>query len=152
MFSAASECMAWPTRTALGSSVRGPLITAYVVVQETGEWSDIFGSDPQGYIIVAPGGRMMALMTASGRTRASSEADTTALYKSMMAYTGKVSVDGEKFVTTVDMAWDPSWLGTEQTRYYSLDGDKLRIRTAPHDHPSYPGRKILGHLEWKREA
>ena len=128
------------------------LLTAYIVIQETGERREIFGDDPQGCIIVAPGGRMMSLMTSGSRTRASSEADTTALYKSMMAYTGKVSADHEKFTTRVDMAWDPSWLGTEQTRYYTLDGDKLRIRTAPHDHPSYPGHKIVGHLEWEREA
>jgi hypothetical protein len=128
------------------------LLAVYVIIQETGERAEIFGSDPRGCIIVAPGGRMMSLMTTGGRTRAGSEADTATLYKSMMAYTGKVSVDGEKFVTMVDMAWDPSWEGSEQTRYYTLDGDKLRIRTAPHDHPSFPGNKIVGYLDWEREA
>src|SRR3954469_17757908 len=37
------------------------LISAYIIIQETGERTEIFGSDPHGCIIVAPGGRMMAL-------------------------------------------------------------------------------------------
>ncbi len=75
-----------------------------------------------------------------------------ALYKSMFAYTGGWSIDGEKFVTKVDGSWDPSWVGTEQVRYYRFDGQTLSIRTAPIEHPSFPGQAVIGHVNWQREA
>jgi len=95
---------------------------------------------------------MMAILISIGRTGAETEAETAALFKSMMAYTGKYTIGGEKFTTDVDMAWDPSWEGTAQTCYYTLDGDKLRIRTDVTSHPSFPGVKVVGHLDWEREA
>ena len=128
------------------------LTAAYVVVEGTGERAELYGSEPRGYAVLEPGGRLMAMLMSSGRTRASSEAEAATLFRSMMAYTGRYSIDGEKFTTAVDMAWDPSWEGTEQIRYYTLDGDKLRLRTAPIDHPSFPGHKIVGYVDWEREA
>ena len=40
----------------------------------------------------------------------------------MIAYTGRWWIDGEKFVTQVDGAWDPGWVGTEQVRHFVFDG------------------------------
>ena len=137
-----------------GSNLIGTwrLAAAYVVVEGAGERSELYGAEPRGYAIFEPGGRLMAIVTSSGRPRAGSEAETATLFKSMMAYTGRYTIDGEKFTTEVDMAWDPSWEGTEQTRYYTLDGDMLRLRTALIDHPSFPGHKVVGYLDWEREA
>ena len=70
----------------------------------------------------------------------------------MIAYTGRWSIDGEKFVTKVDGAWDPDWVATEQVRPYALDGQTLSIRTAPIEHPSFPGPKVIGYVDWQRDA
>src|SRR4051794_16365798 len=75
------------------------LTAVYVIVEGTGERAEIFGTEPRGCIIVEPGGRIMAMLMSSSRTQASSEADTASLFKSMMAYTGQYSIDGEKFTT-----------------------------------------------------
>ena len=40
-------------------------------------------------------------------------------------------LEADKIIVTVDIAWHPSWLGTEQTRFYKLDGDKLSIISSP---------------------
>jgi hypothetical protein len=40
----------------------------------------------------------------------------TAAYRTSTAYTGKWRVDCEKFITKVDVAWNPAWVGTEQAR------------------------------------
>ena len=128
------------------------LLAVYVVNEETGERTEPFGSKPRGSIIVTPGGRLMAMLMSSDRLPAGSQPDGATLFKSMLAYTGKYTADGEKFTTAVDMAWDPSWDGTDQTRYYTLTGEQLQIRTAPHDHPSFPGQKIVGYLDWERES
>ena len=70
----------------------------------------------------------------------------------MIAYTGRWSIDGEKFVTKVDGARDPDWVGTEQVRHYAFDGQTLSIRTAPIEHPSFPGQKVIGYVDWQRDA
>ena len=69
----------------------------------------------------------------------------------MIAYTGRWSIDSEKFVTQVDGAWDPSWVGTEQVRHFVFDGRTLSIRTAPLDHPSFPGGEVIGYVDWERK-
>jgi hypothetical protein len=75
-----------------------------------------------------------------------------ALFTSMIAYTGRWSIDAEKLSTKVDGAWDPSWVGTEQVRYYCFDGHTLSLRTALLEHPAFPGRKAIGYVEWQREG
>jgi hypothetical protein len=68
---------------------------------------------------------MIAILTSAARTRAASATDMAALFKSMIACTGRWSIDGEKFVTQVDGAWDPSWIGAEQVRHFVYDGRSL---------------------------
>jgi hypothetical protein len=128
------------------------LTSAYFLAQETGDRLDLLGAEPLGYVIFAPNGRMIALLTAGGRTPATSSAEMAALFTSMFAYTGSWSLDGEKFVTKVDGAWDPSWVATEQVRYHTYDGQTLSLRTAPIDAPSSPGRKVIGFVNWQRDA
>jgi hypothetical protein len=60
------------------------------------------------------------------------------------AYTGKWRLEGEKFITKADAAWNPGWVGTEQVRFWRVDGNKLFITTAPTSTPNPDGtEKIL---------
>jgi hypothetical protein len=95
---------------------------------------------------------MIAMLVPSGRSHADSDADAAQLFRSMVAYSGRWSIDGEKFVTRVDMAWEPSWIGTEQVRYFAFDGQTLSLRTAVIEVPARPGRKIVGQLDWEQES
>jgi hypothetical protein len=113
----------------------------------TGEFEDVYGPDPLGYLLLAPAGRMMALLSARER----SGNDPGALFGSMMAYSGTYRIDGERWITDVDVAWFPDWLGTKQERFFSVKGDDLLVRTAPVEHPSDPGRKVTVVLRWRRE-
>ena len=70
----------------------------------------------------------------------------------MMSYSGTVSVDGEALTSTVDLAWDPSWVGTEQLRFYTLSAETLSIRTSLFSHPTFPGQKVVAYLEWIRSG
>ena len=49
--------------------------------------------------------------------------------RSLTAYTGKFRLEGDKFITQVDGAWNEFYTGSEQVRYFELTGDKLSIRT-----------------------
>jgi hypothetical protein len=128
------------------------LTSAYFLAQETGDRLDLLGAAPFGYAIFAPNGRMIGLLTSGGRTPATSSSEMAALFTSMVAYTGSWSLDGETFVTKVDGAWDPSWVGTEQVRYHAYDGQTLSLRIAPIDHPAFPGQKVIGFVDWQRDG
>jgi hypothetical protein len=52
------------------------------------------------------------------------------LFNSMVAYTGSYRVDGDKWVTRVDVSANPAWVGTEQTRSFRVTGDRLQEMTA----------------------
>jgi hypothetical protein len=128
------------------------LKSAYFVAQRTGDRLDVLGAEPFGYAVLGSSGRMISILTSSADTRAASASDPAALHKSMIAYTGSWSIDDDKFVVQVDGAWDPSWVGTEQVRYFTFDGRTLSIRTAPLDHPSFPGEEVIGYVGWAKEA
>src|ERR1700685_1643502 len=62
----------------------------------------MFGEHPMGYIIFTSEGRMMALIEAEGRKAPSTDADRAALLRSVIAYSGKYRVEGNRWITTVD--------------------------------------------------
>jgi Lipocalin-like domain len=95
---------------------------------------------------------MIALLTFAGRRPAASSANMEGLFQSMIAYTGHLSVEGNKVVTRVDGVWDPSWVGNDQARYCTFDGCTLSVRSAPMDHPAFPGQQVVGYADWQREA
>jgi hypothetical protein len=125
---------------------------SYVVFEGTGERTELLGSSPRAYGIFEPGGRVMMIGQANDRTPGTSTAAMAELFRSMVAYSGKWSIDGEKLVTVVDVAADPSWVGTVQVRYYTFDGRTLSLRTAPLEFPSFPGRKAVVYADWEKEG
>src|SRR5207249_12095182 len=60
----------------------------------------------------------------SDRMPPKEDADGTALFKAMMAFTGTYRLESDdKFITDVDLAWHPAWNGTQQVRFFKVDGD-----------------------------
>ena len=70
----------------------------------------------------------------------------------MLVYTGRVTVGPDTLTTRVDAASLAAWEGTEQTRHYTLDGDRLTLRTPSGPHPSFPDAMVYGILEWRRDG
>jgi|SRR6516225_5930488 len=128
------------------------LVDLYALAEGTGERTELLGANPSGYAVFESGGRMMAIVTAMNRTTGRSVPEMAELFLSIGAYSGKWSVDDEKFITVVDLAWDPSWVGTSQIRYYTFDGRILSLRTAPIELPAFPGRKAIAYAHWEREG
>jgi hypothetical protein len=118
---------------------------------DTRECVDTYGAKPHGYLIITPDQRMMTIITSDGRVRPSDEADEAALFRNMMAYSGEFRLEGDdQFITNVDIAWHPAWIGTEQARFFTLDGVTLSVVTAEITHPRYPGRTGRGVVKWLR--
>lgn len=130
------------------------LVSWTLEVIETGEQYRQFGDDPPGFMHFTPEGRVFAVLTASGRKPVVAEADEIAAFGSLVAYTGRYRIEGNKLVTTVDVSADPGRVGNDLVRYFNLNGDSLEIKTAPFrsQKPSAGlGNQLLqSFLLWKR--
>ena len=112
-------------------------------VQATGERRPFFGKNPTGYVIFTPEGRMMACIEAEGRKAPQTDEDRAKLHKTMIAYTGIYRIEGDKFITKVDVSWNPEWDGTDQVRLFKLKGDHLEIVSAWAPSAIIPGRPMI---------
>ena len=84
------------------------LVSAQVRNEDTGEVRDLHGPDPRGFAVFSPEGRVSIVITASGRTLPTSDAEAAALFRGISAYTGRFTVEGNRVVTEVDAAWHPA--------------------------------------------
>ena len=119
----------------------------------SGEKIDALGPDPVGYIKYGPDGRFYALVVSRDRlpptTLPPSDAEKLRLFDSMLAYAGTYSVDDQKAVHHVDTSWNQAWTGTNQVRFYKLEGDKLVITGAPARDP-HTGQEVIHRIEFRR--
>jgi len=127
------------------------LISCVLEDAETKEQKPVWGTNPNGYIVMTPEGRWIVIQTAEGRHPPKNDKDRIAAFKSLLAYAGKYRTEGNKVVIKVDIAADEAWNGTEQVRYYKIDGDELHIEAAPQAYPNFGGKVMRGILVWKRE-
>jgi len=118
----------------------------------TGERIPIFGDHPKGCQIATTGGRWIALATAEGRGVPATDEERARALRTMIAYTGRYRVEDGKVITKVEAAWNESWAGTEQVRYYRFEGnDVLHLQSAPQPHPNLLGREVRVVVTWQRE-
>ena len=99
----------------------------------SGEIIRPWGEAPSGYLMYLPDGHMSAVLTAGGRQAAvpADEKQVAKLYSNMAAYAGTYTVHDNTVVHHVEVAWLPSWVGSDQPRHLKLEGDTLTIRTQP---------------------
>ena len=103
-------------------------------VAATGERYNERGEHPNGYLSYSADGRMYAIITWDNRSPPAdvvpTDAERIKLYGSVIAYAGTYTWDAEKVVHHVDISWNQNWTGTDQVRFYKLDGNTLTITSA----------------------
>ena len=114
------------------------LISYNIEIQATGQKEQPMGQNPTGYVIFTPEGRVFFVLTGEGRKAAETVQERADLLSSLVAYTGTYRVEGDKWITMVEVAWDPEWVGTEQTRFFRVDGERLQILTPWRVMPNWP--------------
>jgi len=82
------------------------VISEEMEFQDNGERQHPLGAHPDGYIIFTPQSRMMAYLEAEGRKLPTTDAEAAAAFSTMSSYTGKYRVEGNKWITKVDGAWN----------------------------------------------
>jgi lipocalin-like protein len=96
------------------------------------------------------GRHMVVWLVGGDRKRPSdtvpTDAERLAWFKDIIsACGGSYSVEGNKYVMHIESAWIPAWYGTDQTRYFSFDGSKLVLKTAPFK-SAFDGMEVINTL------
>jgi Lipocalin-like domain len=106
----------------------------------TGERADALGPDPLGFINYGADGRMFAIVIQKDRDPPAGPVPTDdeklRLFNSMLAYAGTYTLYDDRVVHHIDASWNQAWTGTDQVRFYKIDGDVLTITGAPAKDPT----------------
>ena len=90
---------------------------------------------------------MAAIITPSDQS-----GDTPPPRRKLLAYSGRYRIEnGDRFVTDVDIAWMPNWVGTPRGRTFSLRDGQLHIASDPAPVEFLDGAMASGILSWARE-
>ena len=126
-------------------------LVSWQVIIENEPPQNVFGSHPKGFLILTREGRSIVVTTAENRQAGMGDAERAALHKSMLAYSGKYRIEGNDFITIVEVSWNEEWNGTEQRRHFRIEGDKLFIESAPGPSVVFPGKTDFRRIVWERE-
>jgi hypothetical protein len=119
---------------------------------QTKEKTPVLGEHPRGYQIATPEGRWLALVTAEGRPVPKTDDDRAKALRSMIAYSGRYRVEGDKVITKVEVAWNEAWVGGEQVRVLRFEGDDvLHIESPPIPHPNVNDKVVRVIVTWARD-
>ena len=104
---------------------------------------------PHGYIIVTPK-HYTTFYTDGDRKYGASDKEKAALWDSMTAFSGKYRIEGNKIVVSVDTSWNEVYNGTEQTRNYEMQGNRLISSSAPRPWGREPSKQVVLRTEWEK--
>ena len=139
---------------AIPSFAQQSLVGTYKLVSFTVEIDgqpprEIMGKSPRGYLVLTPN-RWIHLITAENRKSGTSVEEKSALWDSLSTYTGPYRLDGSKLIVSVDVSWNESFNGTQVTRTWQLDGNRLSITTVPAPYSRDPSKMAVTRVVWER--
>ncbi len=127
------------------------LVSVMYEDQETKALTPVLGNNPRGSQIATPDGRWLALVTAENRPVPKTDEERAQALRSMISYSGRYRVEGNKVTTKVEIAWNEAWVGGEQVRFVRFEGDRLFIESPPMPHPNVGGKVVRVIVVWQRE-
>jgi hypothetical protein len=116
------------------------LVSLEIEIQGIGRTEPPMGERPAGYAVFTQQGRAFFILTGELREPATTDEERAGLLNTLVAYTGTYRVEGDKWITKVEVAWNPEWVGSEQTRFFKLDGDRLRVLSPWRVMPNWPDK------------
>ena len=127
------------------------LVSVMYEDQQTKELTPVLGARPRGYQIATPEGRWLALVTADKRPVPKTDEERAQALRSMISYSGRYRIEGNKVITKVEVAWNEAWVGGEQVRFIRFEGDRLFIESPPMPHPNVNNKVVKVIVIWDRE-
>jgi hypothetical protein len=113
-----------------------------------------YGRNPTGYIMYHEPDRMAVAFGSGDRQAFSTEdmlggtvEEKCAAFDSFVSYCGTFQVGQRSVIHRIDVSLFPNWVGTNQERLYSFEGDTLRLSTTPF---LIKGEQQTAHLIWRK--
>jgi Lipocalin-like domain len=132
-------------------------LVSWKIEQADGEVTDSpLGSNPLGWIMYQPGGRVcVALMRpdrpkfASNNLVEATPEEIKAGFEGYMGYCGSYEVnERERFIIHhLELSWFPNWVETDQKRYFEFTGNRLTLKTPP---VTFLGAAQVHRVVWER--
>ena len=126
-------------------------LVAWSTKFDGGDAVEPYGPSPKGRLVLTPERYWIIVLTGANRKAAGTVEEKAALLDSMIAYTGKFTVEGDKITTRVDTSSNEIYTGTNQTRFFRIEGNKLILRTPEIVSAVRPGQKAVGTITFERE-
>lgn len=101
-----------------------------VEIQETGEIMFPMGEHPTGFACFTKNNHVMVTLTGENREIAKNDHERAILLNTIVSYAGSYRIEGDEWVTTVQVAWNPEWVNSEQRRRFEIQGKNLKVFTA----------------------
>ena len=98
------------------------------------------GQNPTGYAVFNTDGRVFLLITGDARKPAKTAQERAELFTTLIAYTGTYRVEADKWTTKVEVSWLPEWVGTDQVRTLTVDGERLTVMSPWRVNPNWPDK------------
>ena len=143
------------TKSQAADSVVGSwrLVSWVEVETESKSVHSVFGDNPTGVITYTPDGRMSVVIIDPKRKPPAgpkpTDAEADELYRTMIAYSGAYSLEGNKVTHKIEVSWNQAWTGTNQQRFVEVKDDQLIIKTPPIISP-ISGKESVSTLVWER--
>ncbi len=84
---------------------------------------------------------------AAGYYMGGSTEEKVAAAEGYISYSGKYEIQGDRLVVHPEVSFFPNWVGVDQVRICELEGNKLKLSTAP---LLMRGMQQTAHLVWER--
>jgi Lipocalin-like domain len=153
-----ATCCLFRTGVSLADDAARQLVGTWKVISlitkfDGGDAVEPFGPNPKGRLVLTSEGHWMIILTEGHRGPAKNLEEKAALLDSMLAYSGRYSIEENRMTIRVDMSWNEIYSGPNQTqtRFFSIEGDKLTIRSPEIVSAVRPGQKAVATLTVERE-
>lgn len=118
------------------------LISYKVEEEESGALIDAMGDHPRGRVIFTQDDWVAFNLEGTGRTPAKTDDDRARLMQTLVAYIGRYHIEDNQWITQVETAWAPEWVGTQQRRTVTVDGNTADVITPWRLMPNWGGGQM----------
>ncbi|GBR11874.1 lipocalin-like domain-containing protein [Asaia spathodeae] len=135
-----------------GDALRQALIGTWELIAYSVEERDTaclvpaMGEAPRGRVIFTQDGWVAFNLEGEGRVPARNDADRAALLQTLVSYIGRFRIEGNAWITQIETAWVPEWVGSEQKRFVSLSGNIANVTTPWRHMPNWAPEKLTRSL------
>jgi hypothetical protein len=128
-------------------------LVSWLTKFDGGNTVEPYGPNAKGRLVLTPEGQWIIILTGANRRPATTNDEKAALLDSMLAYSGKYTVEGDRITTRVEMSSNEVYIGSNQNqaRFFKIEGDKLILRTPEIVSAVRVGQKAVGTITFERE-